>query len=204
MTNEGREAGRHGLVERLVAPMLERAWWSIALRGLLGIVIGLVAIAWPAITLVVLLAMLGAYFFMDGLFALVTTFQAAREERTWWPYLLEGIVSIAVGILAFTRPATFALGVVVLAAIRSFVTGGAEVATAIVVRRETGRSEWPLWVAGLISLAFGTFLLARPAMGLATLVWLVGFYALIFGIVVTTSAFRLKALGRRHASPHPA
>jgi uncharacterized membrane protein HdeD (DUF308 family) len=202
MTYDGSDERRPGLVDQVVTPLLERAWWAIALRGLLGIVIGVVALLSPGVTLAVLLAVLGAYFFVDGVFALVATFQAAREERTWWPYLLEGIVSIAVGVLAFTRPAAFAIGVLVLAAIRCFITGAVEMATAVFVHRETGRNEWPLWLAGLISIAFGVFLVARPAAGVLTLVWLVGLYALFFGIVVTVSAFRLKGFARHHLTPH--
>jgi uncharacterized membrane protein HdeD (DUF308 family) len=181
----------------MVAPLLERGWWAMALRGLLGIVIGLVAIAFPGATLAVLLALIGAYFFVDGVFALVATFQAARQERTWWPYLLEGVVSIAIGILAFNRPTALAFGVLLLVAVRCFVTGGVEIATAVEMRRETGRSEWTLWLAGLLSVVFAALIIARPRAGVATLVWLLGFYALFFGIVVTASAFRLKGLARR-------
>jgi uncharacterized membrane protein HdeD (DUF308 family) len=204
MTYDGSDAGRQALAGQVVTPLLERAWWAIALRGLLGIIIGLVAIVWPGVTQAVLLVMLGAYFVADGVFALVTTFQAARHERTWWPYLLQGVVSIAVGILAFTRPAAFAFGVLMLAAIRCFITGAVEMATAVWMQRETGRGEWPLWLAGLISVLFAAFLLARPSVGLLTLIWMVGIYALIFGVVVTTSAFRLKGAGRPHLAAHPA
>jgi uncharacterized membrane protein HdeD (DUF308 family) len=195
--------GSGGMVEQIVAPLLERAWWTIALRGLLGIVAGILAIMWPHITLAVLLAVLGSYFFLDGLFALVTTFQAARQERTWWPYLLEGVFSMAVGILAFTRPAAIAFGLLILAAVRSFVTGVVEIATAIWLRRETGRSEWLLWIAGLISIAFGGFLVARPQAGILTLVLLVGIYTITFGIIVTATAFRLRSLVARGLAPQP-
>jgi uncharacterized membrane protein HdeD (DUF308 family) len=159
---------------------------------------------WPHATLVGLLAALGAYFFFDGVLALVTMFQASRQEKSWWPYLLEGVVSIAVGILAFTRPASMAFAVLILAAVRCFVTGVVEISTAIWLRRETGRSEWLLWLAGLVSIAFGVFLIARPQAGIMTLVWLVGIYTIAFGIIVTATAFRLRSMAASHLAPQPA
>jgi uncharacterized membrane protein HdeD (DUF308 family) len=181
----------------LLGPLFHRAWWALALRGLLGILLGIVAISVPGVTLAVLLAVLGVYFVFDGIFALVATFRAAREDRTWWPYLLEGLVSMAVGVLVFARPAAAVVGVLVLVAVRSLITGVVEIATGVWLRRETGRTEWPLWLAGVLSIVFGVFLLARPAAGVLTLAWLIGIYIMAFGIIVTASAFRLRGAARR-------
>jgi uncharacterized membrane protein HdeD (DUF308 family) len=204
MTYEGNNGGPIGPGRQVVTPLLERAWWAVALRGLLGIVIGVVAIVWPGVTLGILLTVLGVYFFIDGVFALVTTFQAARHERTWWPYLLEGVISMAAGILAFTRPGAIALAVLMVAAVRCFITGAVEMTTSVRMHRETGHGEWLLWLSGLISIAFGVFLVARPGAALLTLVWMIGLYALAFGIVVTTTALRLRTVAHEHLSPHPA
>jgi uncharacterized membrane protein HdeD (DUF308 family) len=191
------------MVDQIVAPLLERAWWSVALRGVLGIVLGVVAIMWPHVTLAALLGVLGAYFIIDGVLALVTMFQASRQEKSWWPYLLGGFVSIAVGVMAFTRPAAIAFAILILAAIRCMVTGVVEIATAIWLRRETGRSEWLLWLGGLISIAFGVLLMARPQAGILTLVWLVGIYTIAFGIIATATAFRLRRVATSHLAPQP-
>jgi uncharacterized membrane protein HdeD (DUF308 family) len=187
-----------------VESTLQKAWSAIAFRGLVGVVLGIVAFTWPQVTLSALLVVLGAYFFLDGIFALVASFQASRHEQTWWPYLLQGLLSVAVGILAFTRPMAVALFVLFLVAFRCFVTGVVEIATGIWLRRETGRSEWLLWLAGLLSIAFGVILLARPAAGALTLVWLVGIYTFAFGIIETLTAFRLKRFtGPRHLAEQP-
>jgi uncharacterized membrane protein HdeD (DUF308 family) len=205
MTTEGKQPpSPRGLVDQIVAPLLERAWWAIAFRGLLGIVIGIVALVWPAVTLAVLLSVLGVYFFMDGIFALVTAFHSARNERSWWPYVLEGALSIVVGILTFTHPVTIAIGVLILAAVRCFVTGTVEIATAIRLRRDTGSNEWLLWLAGFISIAFGVLLVVRPALGVLGLVWMVGLYTIAFGIIITSTAFRLRRIvSGRPLAPQP-
>jgi len=186
-----------GLVGAMVEHRLRRAWWATAFRGMLAILLGIVAMTWPALTLSVLLALLGAYLIMDGVFAIVAAFQATHDGRSWLPYLLEGLLSIVVGVLAFTRPATVAVFILLLIAFRSVITGFVTIATGIWLRRETKQSEWMMWLAGLVSVAFGLILLARPALGIATLIWVVGLYTIIFGIIEIVAAFRLKgAVGR--------
>ena len=186
-----------GLVGSIVQGRLQRAWWATALRGLAAILIGLVAITWPKLTLSVLLVMLGSYLLVDGIFAIIAAFQASHKGRSWAPYLIEGLFSIVVGVLAFTRPATVALFILLLVAFRSLITGFVTIATGIWLRRETRQSEWLMWLAGLASIAFGVILLARPALGVASLVWLVGIYTITFGIIEIVAAFRLKGVAAR-------
>jgi uncharacterized membrane protein HdeD (DUF308 family) len=84
-----------------------------------------------------------------------------------------------------------------LIAVRSVVTGGVEISAAVALRRASGTSQWPLWLGGLASIAFGLLIIARPAAGILTLVWLVGIYCLFFGIMETITAFRARSLGER-------
>jgi uncharacterized membrane protein HdeD (DUF308 family) len=177
--------------------MFQRAWWAIALRGLLAIVLGVLILSWPGETLAILLALLGIYCFFDGVFALVATFQAAHEQRQWWPYLLEGLLSIAIGILVFARPAAAALALVLLIAIRCIVTGAVEISSASALRRTTGSSHWALWLGGLASLVFGVLILFRPFAGLSVLLWLAGIYCIVFGVMVIITAFGVRGRAER-------
>jgi len=186
--------------QELVEAFMHKAWWAIALRGLLGIAVGLLALTRPALTMTAFLAAAGAYFLVDGVFSVLAGFRAARSGARYWPFLLEGALSILVGVLAYRRPFEFALGVVFLVALRFIVTGGAEIAAGNTVRRETGIKEWSLWIAGGASVLFGVLLLASPSIGVSTLIWLAGIYALIFGVALTGSALRLKSFMGQH--PH--
>jgi len=180
--------------------MFQRAWWAIAFRGLLAIVLGLLILTWPGQTLSILLAMLGVYLFLDGVFALVATFHAARDERSWWPYLLEGLLSIGVGILVFARPAAAALALLLLIAIRCVVAGAVEISSATALKRATGSSQWALWIGGLASILFGVLLVIRPFAGISALIWLAGIYCIVFGVMATITAFRVRGTVERTAA----
>jgi uncharacterized membrane protein HdeD (DUF308 family) len=204
MTPEEQREGRYA---RATAPLhdvltsaddlFKRAWWAIAFRGVLAIVLGILMLAWPGITLSVFVALLGVYMFFDGIFALVATFHAGQQGRSWWPYLLEGILSIGVGLLAFARPSAMALAVLILIAVRSIIVGVVEIGTGVSVRRATTTSPWLLWLGGLASIAFGVLLLVKPGPGLLALVWIAGIYMIVFGLMLDTEAFRLRSVRER-------
>ncbi len=180
--------------------LLRRSWWAIAARGGLAILLGIFILTRPAMTMSLFVAMLGAYLFFDGVFTLVATFHSSQRGRSWWPYLLEGLLSVVVGLWAFTRPTSMMFLLLVLIAARSIVVGLVEIGTGVSVKRTTGASTWLLWMGGLASVVFGVMLLRSPAFGLA-LVWMVGFYAIIFGVLMDAEAFHFfRGKQSRHAT----
>ena len=197
------------LDEGAAGNLFRRAWWAIALRGLAAIVLGIIILSSPRPTFSLLIALLGIYVFVDGIFSLVATFHAGAQGQSWWPYLLEGLLSIGVGLLAFARPGTAGFVLLVLVAVRSIVVGAAEIATGVEVRRSLGTWTVMLWLGGLVSIVFGVLLLARPAIGVFALMWVIGVYALVFGVLLDTEAFRLRGFVRHHRlqeteTPRPA
>lgn len=177
----------------LVASVVSHAWWMLALRGVLGVAVGVLALISPVATLAAFLLVAGIYLLVDGSFTLIAGLKRASTGERFWPFLFEGVLSIVVGVLAFRRPDAFALGALVLVAVRCIVTGGAEIAAGNAVRRETGIKDWALWVAGGSSVLFGILLLLAPGIGIATLIWVGGFYAIIFGAALVGSAFKLRS-----------
>jgi uncharacterized membrane protein HdeD (DUF308 family) len=199
----GRQEGRGARIDqvRMIDPdasetpagnLFKRAWWAIALRGVVAIVLGIVMLTYPGLTLAVFVSLVGAYLFCDGIITMLTTFQAASHGRRWAPYLIEGLASVLVGIYAFARPSSALFFLVMLLAIRALVVGVVEIGTGFSIRRSTGRSPWLLWLAGAASLAFGLLLFGRPGVGVLALVWTVGLYAIVFGMMLEGEAFRLK------------
>jgi uncharacterized membrane protein HdeD (DUF308 family) len=173
---------------------LPRHWWVVALRGLAAIVFGVLAFIWPGITLAVLVLFFGAYAILDGVLALYSAFRS-RGEHLWGP-LVEGIVGIAAGIVAFVWPGITALALLFVIAFWAIATGLLEVYGAIRMRRVI-KNEWSLIVAGVLSVLFGILLVAQPAAGALAVVWLIGLYAVLFGIAMLAFAWRLRSVLQR-------
>ena len=175
-----------------VLPLLTRNWWALALRGLAAVLFGILAFAWPGITLLVLVIFFGAYMLVDGIFAIVAAVRAAGEEARWWLLLLEGVLGVVVGLVAFFWPGLTALALLYLVAAWAIVTGIMEIAAAIRLRREVV-GEWALILGGAFSVLFGVLLVLIPARaGLLSLTWLIGAYAVVFGVLQVILAFRVR------------
>ncbi len=179
---------------------ISRYWWLVALRGVLGIVFGICAFVWPGITLLVLIAVLGAYLFVDGAVALALAIKFRHERERWPMLLLEGVLGIAVGVVTFFWPGITALAWLYTIAAWAIVTGVLEIVLAIRLRREI-EGEWLVILSGILSIAFGVLVAALPLAGLLVWVWLVGAYAIVFGVLMLALAFRLRKLGSSTVTP---
>jgi uncharacterized membrane protein HdeD (DUF308 family) len=174
--------------------VLARNWWALALRGLLAIVLGLIAFVQPGVFLASLVLLFGAYALVDGVFAIIAGLRAARRHERWWPLALEGLVDIITGIVVFLLPAAAALALLYLIAAWSIVTGLFRIAAAVRLRKEI-EGEWLLIANGALSVIFGVVLALFPAVGLLTVAWIIGMYAIIFGVILLALGFRLRGHG---------
>lgn len=161
-------------------------WWALAIRGVAAILFGLAAFLWPGLTLFVLVLLVGAYLVVDGVLALV----AGGMTRSWL-LLIEGAASVIAGILAFVWPSITAIVLLALVAAWAVITGAIEIYAAIHLRRII-KNEWLLVLGGAASVLFGILLIINPRAGLLAVTWLVGLYALIFGVVLVALALRLR------------
>ena len=183
-----------------VLPVLSRNWWALALRGLAAIVFGILAFTWPGITLWALILLFGAYMLVDGVFAIVAAVRAAGNEARWWLLLVEGILGVLAGIVAFVWPGLTALALLYFVAAWAIVTGIFEIVGAIRLRREI-EGEWALILSGALSVLFGVLLAVIPApAGILSLLWLIGAYAVAFGLLLIILAFRVRNLRRPEES----
>ncbi len=176
----------------MLADILSRYWWMTLLRGLFWILFGIVIFARPGISLLSLTLALGVVMFVDGIINVVNAFSGRREHEDWWVLLLVGIAGIAIGVLTFNNPQTTAFAVVLYVAIWAIATGLLEIAAAVRLRRQIQGEFW-LALAGIASLAFGVLLAARPGVGALTILWLIGAYAIAFGVILMLLAFRVRS-----------
>jgi uncharacterized membrane protein HdeD (DUF308 family) len=172
--------------------LLARNWWLIVIRGICAIVFGLFAWAWPGLTLSVLVLLWGAYAFADGILAFVAAF-AGAEGTPWWALTIEGLVSLAAAAAAVLYPGVTAVVLLFVVALWAIVTGVLEIAAAIQLRKEIQNEFW-LGLAGVGSILFGLVLIARPGLGALAVVWMIGSYAVLFGVLLVALGFRLRAM----------
>src|SRR3972149_12135856 len=95
---------------------LAKHWWAILIRGIVAIAFAFLAFLATGFTLKLLLIFLGLYLLLDGLFAIIGSLMAAREHQKWWILLIEGIISLAAGIVVFVWPAATLIILVYLVA----------------------------------------------------------------------------------------
>jgi uncharacterized membrane protein HdeD (DUF308 family) len=176
-------------------PLLAMNWWSLLIRGILAIVIGLVAVSFPGITLGALVILFGAYALLDGTMAIVGAVRASRSHERWGWLLFEGIAGIVAAAVTIGWPAITALTLVYLVGAWALVTGVLEIATAIQLRRHIP-GEWLLVLSGALSIIFGIFVIAVPVAGALTVALSVGVYTIFFGVLMISLSIRLKG---RHA-----
>jgi uncharacterized membrane protein HdeD (DUF308 family) len=168
-------------------------WWALALRGAIAILFGLAALLRPDIALQALILLFGAYALVDGVFSIVGVFGGTRSGTPRWLLLIEGVAGILAGVIAFVAPGMTAIILLYLIAAWAIVTGIFEIAMAIRLRREIS-GEWALIVGGAFSVLFGVILaVVGPAVGLLSLIWLIGVYAVAFGIMLLIAGFRVRS-----------
>jgi uncharacterized membrane protein HdeD (DUF308 family) len=182
---------------------LSRNWWVFLLRGLAGILFGIITFVAPGISLAALVLVFGAYALADGVLAIVAAVRRRGEGR-WGMLLLEGLVGIAVAVVTLLWPGITAITLLYLIAAWATVTGVLELVAAVRLRKEI-KGEWLLALGGVASIAFGVLVALFPGSGALALVLWIGAYALVFGVLLVVLSFRLRAWGKHppihHAAP---
>ncbi len=174
--------------------LVSRDWWIYAVRGIAAILFGIMALVWPAPTLAVLVLLFGAYAFVDGVALLVALARGdvlARAHK--WTTGIMGVLGIAVSIATLIWPGITALTLLYLVAFWAITMGILQIVAAIEFRREID-GEFFVVLGGILSIVFGGLLVAFPGTGLLSLVWLVGFYAELFGFSSLGIAYRLHGI----------
>ena len=178
-----------------ILTQLSRDWWHFAVRGVLAIVFGIMAIMWPESTKTALVLLFGAYALMDGIFTVFTGLESRKYFKQWWALLLEGLTGIVIAALTFIWPNVTALVLLYFIAAWAILTGIFEIMAAIELRNViVGESVMILY--GLLSIVIGVLLFVFPEAGAVSLTWAIGFYAIFAGIMEIVFAFRLRGLGR--------
>jgi uncharacterized membrane protein HdeD (DUF308 family) len=187
-------------VSDAMSARLAQNWWVIALRGVVAILFGIIALLMPGPTLAALVLLFAAYMIVDGVLDIVAGVRAAQRHERWGWLVFEGIADLVAAAIALVWPLATIFAFVVLLGAWAIVSGILLWTAAFQLSVPRGR--WLMALGGAVSVLWGFLLLVWPFTGAIVLTWWMGAYALVFGVALLVLAFRLRRL--RQELPPPA
>lgn len=182
-----------------------RHWWTFVLRGVLAILFGIVAVVWPSLTVATLIIIFGAYLLVDGVFSVGAAFINGGNGR-WVQYLLIGVIDIIIGLATLIWPGVTALGLIWFIGIWAVILGLLQIFGSFRLRQSLGNEIWSL-LSGILAVLVGLYLIVFPGSGAVSLVWVIGIYAIVFGVMLIVLGFQLRgrsgAAGSGTGNPAP-
>jgi uncharacterized membrane protein HdeD (DUF308 family) len=177
--------------ENKLLPEFFRSWKWLIVRGIFSIIFGIGALLYPSSAVTALAIFFGAYVLIDGVFAIVSIFTSRFARDHFWSYLGEGIAGIVIGIVTFFIPELSLYGLVLLVSAWAFVTGIFEIITAIKLR-EIIDGEFFMITSGVLSIIVAILVFLRPFESLIIMIFLVGMYAVLTGILLVFLGISVK------------
>ena len=174
---------------------LTHNWWVPLVRGIAAILFGIVALVWPGTTLEVLVLFFGAYALVNGLFTFVSGLMATEADAGLrWALVLSGSVGVIIGLVTFFWPGITASVLLAFIIAWAIVTGLFEIVAAIRLRAVID-NEWLYILSGAASVIFGVLATIYPNSGALSIIWMIGVYAIVAGVLLVAFAFRVRSLG---------
>ena len=174
---------------------LARWWWTFILRGVVAIGFGVLAFVAPGFGIGLLVGLFAAWALIDGVNNLLTGIRTRGQDRSWWIEILEGVVGVAAGVIALLLPGLAAEILILLIAAWAIVTGILEIVLAVRLRKVIAGEAW-MALAGVASILFGVVIFLFPAAGALSIVWLIGSFAIAFGVFLVMLGWRLRGVDR--------
>ena len=178
-----------------------KTWFVVGLRGLFGVAVGVASLFLPNLAMALAVAIFGLAAISDGLVSLAVPFHSdffrgasnADASRQSVPTrLLRGVVGLLAGAFALITPDLTTLALVYVIAAWSIARGLVQFISAVHLER-----RYPEWVTGLggaLSILFGVSLAVSPRIGALALIWWVGAFALLLGLLLLIYAWRLRSV----------
>ena len=177
--------------------ILTRNWGWVVLRGVVAILFGILAFVNPGITLAALILLYGAYAFADGVFTIGWAIANRKAERHWGALIVAGLVGIGAGVVTWFWPGITTVALLIVIAAWAMAMGIIAIAAAIQLRKEIS-GEWMLVLSGILAIALGVMLLVNPAAGALAMVWWIGGFAIVSGILLIGLGFKLRSWSHVH------
>jgi uncharacterized membrane protein HdeD (DUF308 family) len=184
-------ASHTGPFGRSTDPQMDSSARMLLLRGIVAILFGILAAAWPGLTLIWLVALFAVYAIVLGVVSVAGAIRVRRSDSSWWLPLLIGIVSIVAGVYAIAYPGVTTLVLVLVMGVNALLTGALDIALAVRLRRVL-RGQWLMVASGIVSVLFGVLVIAAPGAGALALVWLISLHAIVTGALLLALGLRTR------------
>jgi len=188
----GAALGGRALVAGGLAFELAKKWWVLLLRGILLIIIGLLAFVSP----LVWVTFVGIYILVDGVIMLMSGFSDQPAGQRHWPLVILGVLGLIAGLLILWNPALGAITLTTIIAVWAVIGGILTIVSALRVREEID-NEWWLVLSGALSIIFGILVFQNVLAGILTIAWVFGVFAVVVGVLSIALAFRVRDFGTR-------
>ncbi len=174
---------------------MNRQVWVPALRGVLAIVFGIIALIWPGITALALALLFGAFVLVNGVMLLIGAFRGRADGGQRPALIVAGILGVLAGVITLIWPGVTTLVLVVLIGAWAVVSGLAEIWAAVQLR-----GGWLPALIGALTTIVGVLILVRPGVGAVALAQVLGIYAIIVGVLMLVASWRAS---RTVSTPPP-
>jgi uncharacterized membrane protein HdeD (DUF308 family) len=164
-------------------------WWLVLIQGIAALILGIAFLAYPYLTLLLVVTFVGAYWFISGIFSIISV--AMDKSNMGWKILV-GILGIIAGLIILTYPvySTILLPtlLILFIGVWGLIIGGTHLAAAF------GTKDWAMGFIGIVAIVFGVLLIVYPMISAAILPFVLGGFGLIGGIITIVLAFQLKSI----------
>ena len=188
MAESYRQAGPNDGLNQL----LEGRWWALVLRGLVSLLFGIACFVSPRVVGTSLVLLFAIFSIIDGLFGLGASAGAARRGERWGWLAVESVASIVIGVMLLTMPVVTLTVLFYIMAVKAAITGVFLLLSSIRLDGAHGRGLMAL--SGVINVGFAVILFMSPMLGLKILLWWIGLWAILIGLVMLLLGVKLKRL----------
>jgi uncharacterized membrane protein HdeD (DUF308 family) len=173
--------------------LMTKVWWTFLLRGVLLGIFAVLALASPVVTAAALIFWIAIFLVAEGGFIFLAAIMGWKEGEDKWLSVVEGVLNVILGIFMLGSPEVTIFFAVFYLGIWSVMSGVTRIAMAIQLRKEIKGDFW-IALSGTISILFGLLIISNPGVGAATLVRMLGLFALLAGIILIVFGFKMKKL----------
>jgi uncharacterized membrane protein HdeD (DUF308 family) len=155
-----------------------------------GLIFGVLAVAWPGLTILALVAIFACYALLDGIATVWAGLVSTQTGQRPWPPVVRGLLGIAAGVFTLLWPGVTTKVLLLAVAAWAVVTGALDIIAAIRLRKVA--DEWMLALSGALSIGLGLVLFTSPAIGLIGIASALGVYSMVSGIMLIGHALRVR------------